>query len=65
VLLFGSVAYNMGRNGKNASARIHSRRVTEMDPTTIRVISGVIFVAIVFVIFARRKRMATQRKRVP
>ena len=36
-----------------------------MDPTTIRVIAGVIFVLIVFVIFARRKRMATQRKRVP
>jgi len=36
-----------------------------MDPTTIRVISGILFVVIVFVIFARRKKMATRRKRVP
>jgi hypothetical protein len=36
-----------------------------MDPTTIRVIAGVIFVVIVFVIFARRQKMATKRKRVP
>ena len=31
-----------------------------MDPTTIRVISGILFVVIVFVIFARRKKMAEQ-----
>jgi len=35
-----------------------------MDPTTIRVISGVLFVVIVFVILARRKGMATKRKRI-
>ena len=36
-----------------------------MDPTMIRVISGVLFVVIVFVILARRKGMATKRKRPP
>jgi hypothetical protein len=35
-----------------------------MDPTTIRVISGVLFVVIMFVIIARRKGMATKRKRI-
>jgi hypothetical protein len=35
-----------------------------MDPTTIRVISGVLFVVLVFVIIARRKGMATKRKRI-
>jgi hypothetical protein len=35
-----------------------------MDPTMIRVISGVLFVVIVFVILARRKGMATKRKRI-
>jgi hypothetical protein len=35
-----------------------------MDPTTIRVISGVLFVVIVFIILARRKGMATKRKRI-
>jgi hypothetical protein len=35
-----------------------------MDPTIIRVISGVLFVVIVFIILARRKGMATKRKRI-
>jgi hypothetical protein len=35
-----------------------------MDPTTIRVVSGVLFVVIVFIILARRKGMATKRKRI-
>ena len=35
-----------------------------MDPTMIRVISRVLFVVIVFVILARRKGMATKRKRI-
>ena len=35
-----------------------------MDPTTIRVVSGVIFVVLVFFIIARRKGMATKRKRI-
>jgi hypothetical protein len=35
-----------------------------MDPTMIRVISGVMFVVIVFVIIMRRKGMATKRKRI-
>ena len=35
-----------------------------MDPTTIRVVAGVLFVVIVFVIMARRKRMASRRKRI-
>jgi hypothetical protein len=35
-----------------------------MDPTTmVRVVSGVMFVVIVFVIMARRKSMASKRKR--
>jgi hypothetical protein len=35
-----------------------------MDPTTmVRVVSGVMFVVIVFVIMARRKAMASKRKR--
>ena len=37
-----------------------------MDPTTtVRVVAGVMFVLIVFVIMARRKNMAAKRKRVP
>jgi hypothetical protein len=35
-----------------------------MDPTTVRVVAGVMFVVIVFVIMARRKRMASKRKRL-
>jgi hypothetical protein len=35
-----------------------------MDPTMIRVIAGVLFVVIVFVIISRRKGMATKRKRI-
>ena len=35
-----------------------------MDPTTIRVIAGVIFVVIVFIIISRRKGMAAKRKRI-
>jgi len=35
-----------------------------MDPTTIRVVSGVLFVVIVFIIMARRKGMASKRKRI-
>ena len=35
-----------------------------MDPTTIRVVSGVLFVVIVFIILMRRKGMATKRKRI-
>jgi hypothetical protein len=35
-----------------------------MDPTTIRVVAGVLFVVVVFVIMARRKRMASRRKRI-
>jgi len=35
-----------------------------MDPTTIRVVAGVMFVVIVFVILMRRKGMATKRKRI-
>jgi hypothetical protein len=35
-----------------------------MDPTTIRVVAGVMFVVIVFIILARRKGMATKRKRI-
>jgi hypothetical protein len=36
-----------------------------MDPTTVRVIAGVVFVVLVFIIIARRKSMAAKRKRVP
>ena len=35
-----------------------------MDPTIIRVVSGVLFVVIVFVILMRRKGMASKRKRI-
>jgi hypothetical protein len=35
-----------------------------MDPTTIRVISGIMFAVIVFIIIARRKGMASKRKRI-
>jgi hypothetical protein len=36
-----------------------------MDPTTmVRVVAGVMFVVIVFVIMARRKTMASKRKRI-
>ena len=35
-----------------------------MDPTMIRVVAGVVFVVIVFIIFARRKKMALKRKRI-
>jgi hypothetical protein len=35
-----------------------------MDPMMIRVIAGVLFVVIVGVILARRKRMSASRKRI-
>jgi hypothetical protein len=35
-----------------------------MDPTMIRVISGVLFAVIVFIIISRRKGMASKRKRI-
>ncbi len=35
-----------------------------MDPTTVRVVAGVMFVVIVFIILMRRKGMATKRKRI-
>jgi hypothetical protein len=35
-----------------------------MDPTMIRVVAGVVFVVIVFIIIARRKGMASKRKRI-
>lgn len=36
-----------------------------MDPTTVRIVAGVVFVVLVFIIIARRKSMAAKRKRVP
>ena len=36
-----------------------------MNETTIRIIAGVMFVVIVFIIVARRKRMAAKRKPIP
>jgi hypothetical protein len=36
-----------------------------MDSTTIRIIAGILFVVIVFIIVARRKRMASKRKPGP
>ena len=35
-----------------------------MDPTMIRIVAGVLFVAIVFVIMARRKKLAAKRKHI-
>jgi hypothetical protein len=35
-----------------------------MNPTTIRIIAGVLFVVFVLIIVARRKSMASKRKRV-
>ena len=36
-----------------------------MNPTTIRIIAGILFVVVVFIIVARRKRMASKRKPIP
>jgi hypothetical protein len=36
-----------------------------MDPITIRIIAGVLFVAIVIIIVVRRKKMASRRKPGP
>jgi hypothetical protein len=36
-----------------------------MDPTTIRIVAGVIFVVLVSIIIMRRKSMASKRKRIP
>jgi hypothetical protein len=36
-----------------------------IDPTTIRIIAGVLFVVIVLIIIARRKKMAAKRKPGP
>jgi len=36
-----------------------------MNPTTIRIIAGILFVVVVFIIVARRKRMASRRKPIP
>jgi hypothetical protein len=35
-----------------------------MNPTTVRVIAGILFVVIVFIIVSRRKSMAAKRKRI-
>jgi hypothetical protein len=35
-----------------------------MDPTIVRLVAGVIFVVLVFIIIARRKSMAAKRKHV-
>ena len=35
-----------------------------MNPTTIRIIAGVLFFVIMFVIVGRRKKMASRRKHV-
>ena len=36
-----------------------------ITPTEIRIIAGVVFVILVVIIIARRKRMATKRKPIP
>lgn len=36
-----------------------------MNPTTIRIIAGILFVVVVSIIVARRKRMASKRKPIP
>ena len=36
-----------------------------MDPTTIRIIAGVLFVVIVAIIIIRRKKMGSKRKPMP
>ena len=36
-----------------------------MNPTTIRIIAGVLFVVIVFIIVARRRAKASRRKPLP
>lgn len=36
-----------------------------MNPTTIRIIAGVIFVVLVIIIIVRRKNMASKRKQLP
>jgi hypothetical protein len=36
-----------------------------MDPNTIRIVAGVIFVVLVSIIIMRRKNMAAKRKRIP
>jgi hypothetical protein len=51
-------------SGGAAACAAHMKESASMDPTMIRVISGVMFVVIVFVIVARRKKMASKRKRI-
>lgn len=41
------------------------KEIISMSPTTIRIISGCIFVILVFIIIMRRKRMAARRKPIP
>lgn len=36
-----------------------------MDPTTIRIVAGVMFVLIILIIAMRRKKMAAKRKPIP
>lgn len=36
-----------------------------IDPTTIRIAAGIIFVILVIIIIMRRKRMASKRKPMP
>ena len=45
--------------------RIRFKESASMDPTTIRIIAGVLFVVIVIIIVVRRKKMASRRKPGP
>ncbi|OLD61720.1 MAG: hypothetical protein AUI53_04565 [Acidobacteria bacterium 13_1_40CM_2_60_7] len=45
--------------------RIRFKESASMDPITIRIIAGVLFVVIVAIIVWRRKKMASKRKPLP
>jgi len=45
--------------------RVRFKESASMDPTTIRIIAGVLFVVIVAIIVWRRKKMASKRKPLP
>jgi hypothetical protein len=70
----GQVAFRFSSYGSNLKCAAITGAIpaprafkesASMDPTTVRIVAGVIFVVLVFIIIARRKSMAAKRKRVP
>jgi hypothetical protein len=56
--------YNVEFRARRPTVTAYIKESASMDPTMIRVVAGVLFVVVVGVIMARRKRMAARRKSI-